>query len=117
MNSQGFVIFPLILCVTSTRYSASSQLVSRRHHMPKVRRKGKHMPDVQQAPEAVRTIEVALVAQADEDLTEAMRLTGLSKTDVTNRAISLYRFVEAELRSGGELLLRTSQGSFKVKLM
>jgi hypothetical protein len=35
--------------------------------------------------------------------------TGLSKTDIMNRAISLYAFVSEQLDSGQDLLLRDRQ--------
>ena len=32
--------------------------------------------------------------------------TGLSKTDIVNRAISLYEFIDAQVQDGNDLLLR-----------
>lgn len=51
-------------------------------------------------------ITVALIAKAAEDLRRTQNRTGLSKTDIVNRAISLYEFIDDQLASGSELLLR-----------
>ena len=51
-------------------------------------------------------VTVALIPQAGEDLRRLQDRTSLSKTDVVNRAISLYEFIDAELREGRELLIR-----------
>jgi hypothetical protein len=51
-------------------------------------------------------ITVALIPKASEDLQRLQDRTGLSKTDLANRAISLYEFVESQLQAGRELLVR-----------
>lgn len=51
-------------------------------------------------------VTVALVPKAAGDLQQAVERTGLSKTDVINRAISLYRYIEGRLSDGDELLIR-----------
>jgi len=58
-----------------------------------------------QVPAAER-ITVALVAKAAEDLRRTQVDTGLSKTDVVNRAVSAYRFFEEKLAAGSDLILR-----------
>lgn len=40
------------------------------------------------------------------ELERLAELTGYSKTDVVNRAISVYNFLEETLRSGGEIRIR-----------
>jgi hypothetical protein len=55
---------------------------------------------------AVDRITVALVPKAAEDLARTIRRTGLSKTDIVNRAITLYEYVDARLSGGDELLVR-----------
>lgn len=62
-------------------------------------------------------ITVKLIPKAEGDLNWLTSHTRLSKTDVVNRAISLYRFVE-EIRKGGErLLVRSKKGEVReVKL-
>jgi hypothetical protein len=64
---------------------------------------------------AVRTAEsvritVALIPKAAGDLTLLQEQTGLSKTDVVNRAISLYRFLQAQLDAGNDLIVRDRAG-------
>ncbi len=58
---------------------------------------------------ATERMSVGLIPRATEDLQELLTLTGLSKTDVINRAISLYRFVGQELAQGNELVVRNGE--------
>jgi hypothetical protein len=51
-------------------------------------------------------ITVALIPKAGEELQRLQEDTGLSKTDLVNRAITLYEFIDAQRRSGRDLLLR-----------
>lgn len=51
-------------------------------------------------------ITVALIPKASEDLQRLQDRTGLSKTDLANRAISLYEFIESQFQAGRELLVR-----------
>lgn len=51
-------------------------------------------------------ITVALVRKAGEDLQRLQGRTGLSKTDLVNRAISLYEFIDGQVQAGNELLVR-----------
>jgi hypothetical protein len=51
-------------------------------------------------------ITVALVPKAAADLQYLVDNTGLSKTDLVNRALSLYRFVEESTATGREVLVR-----------
>lgn len=55
---------------------------------------------------AAERVTVALVPKAAGDLQAAVERTGLSKTDVVNRAVSLYEYVDARLSRGAELLIR-----------
>ena len=57
-------------------------------------------------PPVVDRITIALVKQAGEDLRTLQDRTGLSKTDVVNRAISLYEFIDALIKAGAEILVR-----------
>ena len=58
------------------------------------------------APPVVDRITVALVRKAVEDLQDLQEETGLSKTDVVNRAISVYKFIESEVRAGNTIYIR-----------
>jgi hypothetical protein len=51
-------------------------------------------------------ITVSLIPQAGEDLGRLQAQTGLSKTDLVNRAISLYEFIEAQRNAGHDILIR-----------
>jgi len=63
-------------------------------------------------------ITVALIPDAADHLQQLVTSTGLSKTDVVNRAISLYRFIDAQLRTGHDLLIRDPSGQTQlVKLL
>jgi hypothetical protein len=53
----------------------------------------------------VDRITVALIRNAAEDLQKLQDRTSLSKTDLVNRAISLYEFIDAQQHVGYDLLL------------
>jgi hypothetical protein len=59
-----------------------------------------------QRPAAAERVTVALVPKAACDLQQTVERTGLSKTDVVNRAVSLYEYIDARLSRGAELLIR-----------
>jgi hypothetical protein len=58
------------------------------------------------APPATARITVALIEKARLDLDRLKDRTGLSITDIVNRAISLYEFVDAQVKDGNDLLVR-----------
>jgi hypothetical protein len=55
---------------------------------------------------SLERITVALISKAIDDLLRLQKQTRLSKTDVVNRAISLYEFIDARTRAGQEILIR-----------
>ena len=57
-------------------------------------------------PTLTDRITVALIPQAAEDLQHLQDQTGLSKTDIVNRAISLYEFFNAQVVAGNDLIIR-----------
>ena len=57
-------------------------------------------------PTLTDRITVALIPQAAEDLQHLQDQTGLSKTDIVNRAISLYDFVNTQQGEARDLLVR-----------
>jgi hypothetical protein len=59
-----------------------------------------------QRPAVADRVTVALVPKAADDLRQAVERTGLSKTDVVNRAVSLYEYLDARLSRGDEILVR-----------
>jgi hypothetical protein len=60
-------------------------------------------------PSAVERITVALIPKAGEDLQRLQDRTSLSKTDIANRAITLYEFIDAQLRTGRDVLIRDNK--------
>jgi hypothetical protein len=62
-------------------------------------------------------VEVMLVPKAAGDLRRTEERTGLSRTDIINRAVSLYEFGDAETAGGAELVLRRDGETFTVDLL
>jgi hypothetical protein len=60
-------------------------------------------------PPAVERITVALIPKAGEDLQRLQDRTSLSKTDLANRAITLYEFIDTQLRTGRDVLIRDNE--------
>jgi hypothetical protein len=58
-----------------------------------------------------------LVDKAAADLQITHERTNMSRTDIINRAVSLYEFVDAETRAGAELIIRRDGQDYLVKLM
>jgi hypothetical protein len=56
--------------------------------------------------EVVERITVALIPLAAENLQQLLDRTSLSKTDIVNRAITLYEFIDAQLRADRKVLIR-----------
>lgn len=57
-------------------------------------------------PSVADRITVALIPSAGEDLQLLLDRTKLSKTDLVNRAITLYEFIDAQRRAGRDLLVK-----------
>jgi hypothetical protein len=51
-------------------------------------------------------ITVTLIPRVAADLETIQDRTNMSKTDIVNRAITLYQFVDATLTAGAELIVR-----------
>jgi hypothetical protein len=68
-------------------------------------------------PAPVGRITVGLVDKAAADLQALHDRTGLSKTDIVNRAITLYEFMDAELRAGADLMVRQDGNDLLIKLL
>jgi hypothetical protein len=54
-------------------------------------------------------ITVALIPQSSADLQHLQEMTSLSKTDLVNRAITLYEFIDSQLRAGQDLIIRNQK--------
>jgi hypothetical protein len=61
--------------------------------------------DTPAAPAPPERITVALIPKAAGDLKKLLDRTGLSKTDITNRAITLYEFIEAQISAGKAVII------------
>jgi hypothetical protein len=57
-------------------------------------------------PQEGERITVALIPTAAGHLRRLQERTKMSKTDITNRAITTYEFFEAQLKSGRDLIVR-----------
>jgi len=68
-------------------------------------------------PTVADRINVALITEAADALSKLQERTQLKKVDIVNRALSLYEFIDAELRAGNELLVRNGVGeSQRIKI-
>lgn len=54
---------------------------------------------------------VTFVAPAVQAIAELTENTGLTKADVINRAVQIYAYLDAQTRSGADLLLRQADGT------
>ena len=54
-------------------------------------------------------ITVPLIPKAELDLQSLQKRTNLSRTDIANRAISLYEFIDAQLQAGHDVLIRDNR--------
>ena len=54
---------------------------------------------------------IALIPKVADDLAALRKRSGLSKTDLVNRAITLYEFTDAQIAAGGEVLVRAGDGT------
>jgi hypothetical protein len=61
--------------------------------------------DTPAAPASPERITVALIPKAASDLQKLLDRTGWSKTDITNRAITAYEFLESQISAGKEIII------------
>ena len=87
--------------------------------MSRPNRHGSKLPAIAARPTVAPAdrITVALVAKAAADLQNTHERTRMSKTDIVNRAVTLYEFVEAEMRAGADLIVRRDGQDYLVKLL
>ena len=64
------------------------------------------LPDRPDGPPFGERITAILIPQAVDDLKHLQDATGLSRADIANRAITLYRFINDELCTGRDVLIR-----------
>jgi hypothetical protein len=90
--------------------------------MNRPRRRESRVPARQEQPAsppaaADNLVTVVLVPRAATDLQSTHERTRMSKTDIVNRAVSLYEFVEAEMSAGAELIVRRDGEDYVVELL
>lgn len=68
----------------------------------------------EQPPVTVERINVALIRESVDALAKIQERTGLKKVDAVNRALMIYEFIDAELRSGSEIIVRGADGRDQV---
>ena len=62
-------------------------------------------------------VTVALVPTAATDLQSIHERTRMSKTDIVNRAVSLYEFIDVETSTGAEIIVRRGGQDYVVELL
>jgi hypothetical protein len=70
-------------------------------------------PDELQIPQRLpvaERINAGLIRESAEALAKLRDRTGLSKTDAVNRAITVYEFIDAEIRKGNDIIVRDLEG-------
>ena len=68
-------------------------------------------------PAAATRITVSLTAKVVDALRSIVARTHLSQTDIVNRALSLYEFIDSELADGADLIIRKDGKDHVVKLL
>jgi hypothetical protein len=69
------------------------------------------MGDAENTAQERERITVALVPRAAADLERLRERTRLSKTDLVNRAITLYEFASGQAAAGSAVLIRAADGT------
>jgi predicted transcriptional regulator len=64
-----------------------------------------------------RRMSVSLVPRAQEALDATAERTGLSKTDVINRALQAYAFLEEQWADGAKILVRRGETTEEVHFL
>jgi hypothetical protein len=89
-----------------------------------MRRNGTELPDetlgspaAQDPPPPVTRITVSLIEKAAAALARLIIRTRLSQTDIVNRALILYEFVDSETSSGAEVIVRRDGKEHHVVLL
>lgn len=68
-------------------------------------------------PRVAMTITAPLVEKAVADLAAVKDRTGLSETDIVNRALSLYEFVDSEMSTGAKITVRRDGSDYDIALL
>lgn len=54
-------------------------------------------------------INIALIPMVSDQLRQLQERTNMSKTDITNRAITLYEFIDSQIQADREVLIRNKR--------
>jgi hypothetical protein len=68
-------------------------------------------------PAVVERITVSLAPKGAADLQKTHERTRMSKTDIINRALSLYELIEGELTGGADVIIRRDGRDQYVKFL
>lgn len=85
---------------TSDRFNPTHQL---KEVNSMTGRRGEHITRPQAPAERIT---ITLIPKAGSRLQQLQERTNLSKTDLANRAITSYEFLDAQLRAGCDLIVR-----------
>ncbi|SMD14766.1 hypothetical protein [Kibdelosporangium aridum] len=66
---------------------------------------------VERGPAVVDRVNVVLIEQAALALAKLLERTKFKKVDIVNRALTIYEYIDAEMREGNELVIRDPKGS------
>jgi hypothetical protein len=75
------------------------------------------MPEELPPPRPVEMITVPLVEKAAADLAAIAERTGLSRTDIVNRAITLYEYLHSEMMTGTKVIVRHGGREIGIELL
>jgi predicted transcriptional regulator len=64
-----------------------------------------------------RRITIALIPKAQEALDRTAERTGLSKTDIMNRAIQAYAFLDEQVVAGAKILVQRGKSVEEVRFL
>ena len=71
-------------------------------------------PPISERIEVSERIGVSLIPKASRELAELRASTAMSRSDLVNRAISLYAFIDRQLADGAELAMRMPNGDVRI---
>lgn len=104
-----------------TGNSATGEDVARRQpaHCPRTadRSQTSGLPEAADRPPVTDRITIGLLPRVSEGLQRLQDETSMSKTDIVNRAVTMYEFIEDQLRAGRDLLIRDSETQEIQKVM
>jgi hypothetical protein len=96
-----------------TRNSATGEDVARPQPAYRLRAADRSQtsgrPEAEDRSPVTDRITIGLLPKVSDDLQRLQDMTSMSKTDIVNRAVTMYEFIEDQLRAGRDLLIRDSE--------